>query len=155
MKRFTQFANRKYVQSGMDFQDVQDSTMPLTPHAAPMGQSSEKDQRLNLGPVHLQRNKSERVRLQVSHCLSSMVAKMVYFNYEWQGLLKRPNSIISVDRHVENDSPETLILRFKSWMVNDGQKRLFFFVWCFVHLLVFTLAFLNFQLKGELFHLNI
>jgi hypothetical protein len=35
-------------------------------------------------------------------------------------------------------------------MINEGGKRLFFFSWIFLHLLVAVFGFLNYQLKDNL-----
>jgi len=122
VKRLTQFG-RKPIHSELDFKDFSGVNVPLTPNAAPMGKGG-----FIREPSHLNRNKSERRRL--------------------QGLM-RPDSVISVEAKVL-PVEESSWKRFKAWMVNDGQRRLFFFVWCLSHLLVFAFAFLNFQLKDNL-----
>jgi hypothetical protein len=35
-------------------------------------------------------------------------------------------------------------------MINEGGKRLFFFIWVFLHLLVAVFGFINYQLKDNL-----
>jgi hypothetical protein len=36
------------------------------------------------------------------------------------------------------------------WMINEGGRRLFFFVWIFLHLLVFAFGFVHYQLNDNL-----
>ncbi len=78
-------------------------------------------------PTHLQRNKTERRRLQG---------------------LQRFNTAIPAITTVYQ--PKTLWEKWDRWMINDGGKRLFFFVWIFLHLLVAVFGFLNYQLKDNL-----
>lgn len=79
-----------------------------------------------VGPTHLQRNKTERRRL--------------------QGIM-RPDlnqQVASV-----NQKPVTLSEKWNHWMVNEGGKRLFFSVWIFLQLLVAVFGFANYQLKDN------
>jgi len=78
-------------------------------------------------PTHLQRNKTERRRLQG---------------------LQRFNTAIPVTTAAFQ--PKTLRGKWDLWMINEGGKRLFFFVWIFLHLLVAVFGFLNYQLKDNL-----
>lgn len=82
----------------------------------------------NPGKANLQRNKTERRRL--------------------QGLMR-----------VESTGPRTTAVdmkkmsakeRFDLWMVNEGGRRIFFFLWVFTHALVFTFGFVHYQLKDNL-----
>lgn len=75
---------------------------------------------------HLQRNKTERRRLQP---------------------LQRANTTGSVPKAPYK--PKSPIDRWNVWMVNEGGRRLFFFVWIFLHLLVFALGFVNYQLNDD------
>jgi len=80
---------------------------------------------LNPIPDHLQRNKSERLRLQ------------------------------GIQQHLPNaatipNGPRTLGQKFDLWMINEGGKRLFFFAWIFFHMLVIAFGFMNYQLSDDL-----
>ncbi|GJJ14792.1 hypothetical protein Clacol_009060 [Clathrus columnatus] len=79
------------------------------------------------GPSHLQRNKTERRRL--------------------QGLM-RVETVARTERM--EFKPRTLRERLDHWMVNEGGKRLFFFSWVFLQLLVSVFGFFNYQLKDNL-----
>lgn len=78
-------------------------------------------------PAHLQRNKTERRRLQG---------------------LQRFNNAIPVTTTAYQ--PKSLLEKWDRWMINEGGKRLFFFSWIFLHLLVAVFGFLNYQLKDNL-----
>jgi hypothetical protein len=77
-------------------------------------------------PVHLQRNKTERRRLQG---------------------LQRSLTASSMKKPAE---PKTLRERFSIWMINEGGRQLFFGTWIFLHLLVAVFGFINYQLKDNL-----
>ncbi|EGG06344.1 uncharacterized protein MELLADRAFT_43541 [Melampsora larici-populina 98AG31] len=116
-------------------QDLDDQ-IPLTPGVSNTASN----------PSYLRRNESEKSRL--------------------QGLMGKADdrrSILSVSSVSQNGQSatskadlkkgvlvESRWTRFKSWMVNEGGRKIFTWTWIFVHLLVFTLAFLNFQLKDNL-----
>jgi NADPH oxidase 2 len=78
-------------------------------------------------PTHLQRNRTERKRLQG---------------------LQRSNT--SSTKSVTPYEPQTLKDKWDLWMINEGGKRLFFAVWVFLHLLVAVFGFLNYGLKDNL-----
>ncbi|KAI0260016.1 NADPH oxidase isoform 2 [Gloeopeniophorella convolvens] len=78
-------------------------------------------------PSHLQRNKTERRRLQG---------------------LQRSNTTTS--RTVVEYKPKTLKEKWDLWMINEGGKRLFFFVWVFLHILVAVFGMLHYGLKDNL-----
>jgi NADPH oxidase len=78
-------------------------------------------------PSHLQRNKTERKRLQG---------------------LQRSNTGSS--KSVTPYEPRSLSDKWNLWMINEGGKRLFFAVWIFLHLLVAVFGFLNYGLKDNL-----
>lgn len=107
--------------SGLDFSD--------------RGQISNLDQHPDLKnyangtaqPSHLQRNKTERRRLQP---------------------LQRTNTVGSAPKGPYK--PDGLFDKWNIWMINEGGRRLFFFVWIFLHLLVFGLGFVNYQLNDDL-----
>ncbi|KAF0484145.1 NADPH oxidase [Gigaspora margarita] len=46
--------------------------------------------------------------------------------------------------------PVTLVEKFQSWMINEGARTIFFFVWIFLHALVFAMAFLNYFFSDNL-----
>lgn len=75
----------------------------------------------------LQRNKSERVRL--------------------QGLMRMP-TISSASKN--GNEPRTWKDKWDLWMINEGGRRLFFFTYIFLHLLVFIFGVFHYQLKDNL-----
>jgi hypothetical protein len=79
----------------------------------------------NNAALHLRRNETERRRLQGLQMPSKAVAPAPYV-------------------------PQTFQQKFNVWMINEGGKRVFFFVWIFLHLLVAVFGFINFQLKDNL-----
>lgn len=78
-------------------------------------------------PAHLQRNKTERRRLQG---------------------LQRSNTTTS--KPVTPYEPKTLKEKWDLWMINEGGRRLFFAVWVFLHLLVAAFGVLHYGLKDNL-----
>ncbi|CAG8532358.1 22562_t:CDS:2 [Dentiscutata erythropus] len=46
--------------------------------------------------------------------------------------------------------PVTFTEKFQSWMINEGGRNIFFFVWIFLHALVFVMAFLNYFFSDDL-----
>jgi predicted ferric reductase len=80
-----------------------------------------------LQPAHLQRNKTERRRLQGLQQATTMSSRVVT-PYE----------------------PKTFMEKWQHWMINEGGKRLFFSVWIFLHLLVIAFGALNYGLKDNL-----
>ncbi|CAG8551451.1 2378_t:CDS:2, partial [Dentiscutata heterogama] len=46
--------------------------------------------------------------------------------------------------------PVTFSEKFQSWMINEGARNIFFFVWIFLHALVFAMAFLNYFFSDNL-----
>ena len=80
-----------------------------------------------LQPAHLQRNKTERGRLQG---------------------LQRFNT--AVPMAVTPYVPRTFGQKWDRWMINEGGKRLFFSAWILLHLLVAVFGFLNYDLKDNL-----
>ncbi|KAJ7584805.1 NADPH oxidase isoform 2 [Mycena floridula] len=79
------------------------------------------------GPSHLQRNKTERSRLQG---------------------LQRTRSNVSAKPLVDKTSSFTA--RWKVWMINEGGRQLFFGVFIFFHLLVGVFGFLHYSMKDNL-----
>jgi NADPH oxidase 2 len=75
-------------------------------------------------PSHLQRNRTERRRL--------------------QGLQRSNTS------STKSYQPRTFMEKWDRWMINDGGKRLFFAVWIFLHLIVAVFGVLNYGLKDNL-----
>ena len=101
--------------SGLDFADRGGPTLDMHP-----------DLMLNAGNPNLQRNKSERTRL--------------------QGLMRIPNRIGTSPVAGKN---LTMKDRWDLWMINEGGKRLFFFTWLFLHGLVFLFGWFNYALKDN------
>jgi len=78
-------------------------------------------------PAHLQRNRTERGRLQGLQRFNTAVP-MTTTPYE----------------------PKTFWEKWDRWMINEGGKRLFFSAWVLLHLLVAIFGFLNYELKDNL-----
>jgi len=76
-------------------------------------------------PAHLQRNKTERRRL--------------------QGLQRSHGASTAVTAY----KPNTLGEKWRVWMINEGGRRIFFFVWVFLHALVFAFGFMHYQMKDN------
>jgi hypothetical protein len=100
--------------SGLDFSD-RDSTLDHHPDLQNNGA---------VHTLHLQRNKTERRRLQGLQMPSKAFTPAPF-------------------------KPETFRQKFNVWMINEGGKRVFFFVWIFLHLLVAVFGFINFELKDD------
>jgi NADPH oxidase 2 len=77
----------------------------------------------NNGPSYLQRNKTERRRL--------------------QGLWQTPGGA------PEPVQPKNFRQTIDIWLINEGGRQVFFAVWIFLHMLVITFGFLNYQLKDN------
>ncbi|KAH9846070.1 NADPH oxidase [Lenzites betulinus] len=77
-------------------------------------------------PGHLQRNKTERRRLQG---------------------LQRTNTTTS--QPVAPYVPKTWMEKYQHWMINEGGRRMFFFLFIFLHALVIAFGFMNYQLKDN------
>uniref|UniRef100_A0A0W0G8Y0 FAD-binding FR-type domain-containing protein n=1 Tax=Moniliophthora roreri TaxID=221103 RepID=A0A0W0G8Y0_MONRR len=85
--------------------------------------------------VHLQRNKTERHRLQgLQRTLSETSGG--------SSASKRPTP--------NNPATMTLYYRWKLWMINEGGRQLFFGVFIFLHLLVGVLGYIHYQVKDNL-----
>ncbi|KIK63583.1 hypothetical protein GYMLUDRAFT_162846 [Collybiopsis luxurians FD-317 M1] len=80
------------------------------------------------GGAHLQRNKTERIRLQGLQRTTT------------NGSLKTPVKTSALN----------WIDRWKLWMINEGGNRMFFFVFILLHLLVGVLGMLHYSLKDNL-----
>ncbi|KAI0074348.1 NADPH oxidase [Panus rudis PR-1116 ss-1] len=100
--------------SGLDFSDGKMPNLDQHP-----------DLRANPGASHLQRNKTERRRLQG---------------------LQRSNTTSSVRAPYR---PQGWREKWDHWMINEGGRRLFFFVWVFLHLIVTAFGFMHYQLKDN------
>jgi NADPH oxidase 2 len=106
--------------SGLDFSDGA--------HALPLGDNPDVKFDADASqPAHLRRNKTERRRLQG---------------------LQRFNNAIPVT--TTSYQPKSFWEKWDRWMINEGGKRIFFFAWIFLHLLVAVFGFLNYQLKDNL-----
>lgn len=112
-----------YRSSGLDFSDGKLSG-PIATIAQHPDLADNKT--LTSQPSHLQRNKTERRRLQgLQRTLTTSSATRV--------------------------SPEERGWRQKLdvWMINEGGKQLFFGTWIFLHLLVAVFGFMHYQLKDN------
>lgn len=105
--------------SGLDFSD-RGSTAAMDAHP---------DLTLNMGNPNLQRNKTERMRM--------------------QGLMRIPTRGAAA---VPTTDSKNLSLkeRWDLWMVNEGGRKLFFYVICLLHVLVFIFGWLHYSLKDNL-----
>ncbi|GAW06322.1 NADPH oxidase [Lentinula edodes] len=107
----------------MDFMDTRN------PNPNFAGHNLEDHPDLKLaGGAHLQRNKTERFRLQG---------------------LQRTNTNGSLKAPIEKASLN-FIERWKLWMINEGGNRMFFFIFILLHLLVGALGFTHYTLKDNL-----
>lgn len=79
------------------------------------------------GSSHLQRNRSERKRL--------------------QGLQR---TLTNVSSHMASRRRRTLRERFNVWLINEGPRQIFFGSWIFLHLLVVGLGLLDYGLSDNL-----
>lgn len=77
-------------------------------------------------PSHLQRNKTERRRLQglQRSLTNTSIPKLAFEPKGWKQ-------------------------KWDVWMINDGGKQLFFAIFIFLHLLVAVFGFLNYQLRDN------
>lgn len=99
--------------SGFDFQD----RAVVAPDIHP-----------DLPPTTLQRNKTERFRL--------------------QGLM-RTNTLVSKSQS-SKENASSLLTRWQAWMVNEGGRRIFFGVFILLHIVVAVLGMLHYSLKSNL-----
>jgi NADPH oxidase 2 len=76
-------------------------------------------------PSHLQRNKTERQRLQGLQRVESKVEKPIEKAVTWKQ-------------------------RFDVWMINEGGRQLFFATFIFFHILVGALGYVHYQTKDNL-----
>lgn len=105
--------------SGLDFSDGKGSALDQHPDMSNNYAGGSQ-------PGHLQRNKTERRRLQG---------------------LQRSNTNTSVTKAPAR--PKNWRQRFDLWMINEGGRQLFFGVWIFLHLLVAIFGFIHYQLKDN------
>jgi NADPH oxidase len=112
-----------YRSSGLDFSDGR-LTGPVATLAAHPDLADYKT--LTSQPSHLQRNKTERRRL--------------------QGLQRTLTTSSATKGAPEQKGWKD---RFDVWMINEGGKQLFFGVYIFLHLLVAVFGFMHYQLKDS------
>jgi predicted ferric reductase len=79
------------------------------------------------GAVHLQRNRTERRRL--------------------QGLQR---TLTNASSTMAPPSERTIKENFNVWLINEGGRQIFFVTWIFLHLLATAFGFMNYQLKDNL-----
>lgn len=104
--------------SGLDFSDGKVPHIEQHPDMA-------NNYAVQAGASHLQRNKTERRRLQG---------------------LQRSNTATSVRAPYQ---PNGFREKWRHWMINEGGRRIFFFLWCLLHALVFAFGFMHYQLKDN------
>ncbi|KAI0767365.1 NADPH oxidase [Fomes fomentarius] len=103
-------------QSSMDFSDGKIPSLDQHPDIVINGSQ----------PSHLQRNKTERRRLQgLQRTTSNATAPVAPF------------------------VPRTMGEKFNHWMINEGGRRMFFSVFVLLHLLVIAFGFMHYQLKDS------
>ncbi|KAH9809988.1 ferric reductase NAD binding domain-containing protein [Melampsora americana] len=134
--------------SDLDLEDL----VPLTPNASHFAISPTKKQRRN--ESNIAKNGSSRINVHTGSSPSSKTSTL------------RPQSILSVASYNQAGFKSTTskadlkrgiivdsrLTRLKSWMVNEGGRKIFTWTWIAVHLFAFTLAFLNFQVKDDFTH---
>lgn len=82
-------------------------------------------------PSHLARNKTERRRLQgLQRTFTGSSSATNPANYAY--------------------TPQTWKEKWDLWMINEGGRRIFFFVWVFLHLAVAALGTVHYGLKDNL-----
>lgn len=106
--------------SGLDFSDAGDSSGILDQHPDLLSKEG-------VQPGHLQRNKTERWRL--------------------QGLQRSATNSSSKS---QPEKPQTIRQKVDVWLINAGGAQLFIAVWVFLHCLVAAFGFLNYDLKDNL-----
>ncbi|CAG8544477.1 30705_t:CDS:2 [Gigaspora margarita] len=62
----------------------------------------------------------------------------------------RPFSVYNSNVDDVTERQFTIYEQFQSWLINDGAKQIFFGVWIFLHVLIFFMAFLNYQFNDDL-----
>jgi NADPH oxidase len=112
--------NASKYSSGLDFSDPSSALdeHPDVPSTYANGMAQ---------PAHLQRNKTERRRL--------------------QGLQR---SLTATTLPKGPHKPNGWRQKYNLWMINEGGSRIVFCVWIFLHLLVTAFGFLNYQMKDNL-----
>jgi len=108
--------------SGFDFADRRPSDVNNTFEHHPDLENNQ-----NNASVHLQRNRSERRRL--------------------QGLQR---SLTNVSSYTAPRTQRTFKEKFSIWLINEGGCQIFFGLWIFLHLLVVAFGFLNYELSDDL-----
>ena len=91
------------------------------------GQLPDLEYNQHNGSHYLQRNRSERKRL--------------------QGLQR---TLTNASSNATPRSPRTFKEKFNVWLINEGPRQIFFGSWIFLHLLVLTFGFLNYSLSDNL-----
>ncbi|WWC67708.1 uncharacterized protein I206_101620 [Kwoniella pini CBS 10737] len=89
--------------------------------------SQSSDRPNNNGLTFLSRNKTERGRL--------------------QGLMHTMSKV--GDQRGAGSKALGWIEKMKVWMVNEGSKRIFFFLWIFLHCMAFAFALVHYQIKDN------
>ncbi|KAH9820743.1 FAD-binding domain-containing protein [Melampsora americana] len=135
---------RKYnlKSSDLDLEDL----ITLTPNASHLATSPTK--KLNKNQSHIARNDNTMKSFHQTGLSPSSKSSTL-----------RPQSILSVASYNEAGLKsadlktgitfDSKLTSLKSWMVNEGNKKIFTFTWIVLHLFAFTLAFLNFQIKDN------
>ena len=103
--------------SGLDFSDRGGPALDMHPDIV-----------LSAGNPNLQRNKTERNRL--------------------QGLMR--STTLTGPPAATDTKAMSWKEKWDLWMINEGGRRLFFFTWVFLHLLVFAFGWVHYDLKDNL-----
>jgi NADPH oxidase 2 len=112
--------------TGLDFSDKKSPMDALAAHPDVLARAPTTS--------NLQRNKTERHRLQ------GLMRSMSNPN---------PNTSESGVKVPNKMKDEKLMDRWHTWLINGGQSKLIFGIYIFLHLIVITLGFLNYQLKDN------
>lgn len=110
--------------SGLDFSDgkISGPTATIAQHP---DLANNKTLTAANAPTHLQRNKTERRRLQPLQRSDSNLAKRPLVEAKgWRQ-------------------------RYDVWMINEGGRQMFFGIWILLHLLVAVFGFMHYQMKDN------
>ncbi|KAI0034788.1 NADPH oxidase [Vararia minispora EC-137] len=108
---------------GLDFGETVPASMTMHPDLPSYAPGEQ--------PSHLQRNKTERRRLQgLQRSATTVAAKTLEY---------KPNGWRE---------------KWEKWMINEGGRRVFFFVWVFLHLVVYAFGEVHYTLKDNLTNSN-
>lgn len=145
---------RKYEKETYNQQELEESRVPLTPNT---------DRRspivANFVAPHYHRNLTERSRLQGLMGGSDLSSRSNKDDWDAPASRLSFNSNVPIPEIPPSTTKfniqrglilDSFTSRFKSWMVNEGSRKIFVWTWISIHIITFVFAFLNFQLKDNL-----